>query len=1072
MKRLLVAAALAPLVFAATARAGEITGADKTTHSTSAEGDIKVDSGASVTPPTSTSSGTVAITVNSNNSVTVDGTISVTETTTGGGTNEGIADGPFANGSDRFGILVTGAGTLTADITTAAGATITVIGENSAGIAVDTSLDGSIIDNGTISATGGNANTTDVTYGLFIASGATVTGNVRIGGSISAAGANATGAALNGNIGGSLDIASNIQTIGFRQAQAPAAPSVLAGLRPDQLLIGGPAVSIGGSIAGGVNVEAPTAAAGNVAATSGGSLLSIGSSPALLIGGAQPITIGPGNNTFAVTIGGRVSGQGDYPNVNGIAIQIGGFNPLAVSSGGVAAGGNFSSVTLTGGLDITGSVDATATATTGGGVGRATAIEIGAGASVPIINVSGAVSAFGANSLTPSDPPPGAVTGILIDPGVAPDSTVLINSGAITVGVTGVAGVPGVTVSKGGIVGEATGVLDLGGGLSEIINTGNIIATITPAVANQTPATGQIHAIVVDNSAAFTLVQCTAVNAAGACTPSGNATLSPNIIGGVDFSAGTGNVTFDLWGGNVTGGGIAFGVATGNLFDIENGGLARGALTVADGGAVAINVDNGELFDTSPGNVSVSTLHVGSAGAIIFTGDVAQPNGSVFNVAGNATLDSGATVGLNLVEPVPAAETFTLIQTGPGNLSAGNISSSLVGLLPFLDNGSINATSDSVSITVSPKSPAELGLNTSETAMLPAWIRALPSDPTVAADVLSKQTQSTFIHAYRQFLPDYAGGPFENFVIAQEEVARAIADPPIKLQSDATRGWVQEIGYLNQQSDTSQVNGYKGAGFGFASGLERARGANVIGVTSVFLTTGVQDNTQPDEQALSATAFEVGAYWRYGQGQSGLNAYAAVNGGVVTLGSRRFFIDQPTSNDILAITGQLVTREAKASWLGGIVSANVGVAYQLTAGRFYMQPEAALDYVGLFQSSYQEKGGGPAFNLHIANGASSQADAIADIVLGMNFGQTIVWRPQLTFGYRAVIAGGPASTSARFNGGQSFTLNPQFNNKSGFLARVGVRASGQYADFSVDAGGQFSSANQTYNARAAARFLF
>jgi hypothetical protein len=40
------------------------------------------------------------------------------------------------------------------------------------------------------------------------------------------------------------------------------------------------------------------------------------------------------------------------------------------------------------------------------------------------------------------------------------------------------------------------------------------------------------------------------------------------------------------------------------------------------------------------------------------------------------------------------------------------------------------------------------------------------------------------------------------------------------------------------------------------------------------------------------------------------------------------------------------------------------------------------------------------------------------------------------------------------------------------LARIGMRASGQYADFSADAGGEFRNDYETYDARAAARFLF
>ena len=341
MKRLLVAAALAPLVLAAQARAGEITGADKNTHSTSAEGDIKIDSGGSVTPPTSSTTGTIAVLLNSNNSVTNDGAITVTETTTGISTNQGINTGPFANGSDRFGIQVAGSGPFTGDITTGASSSITVIGENSAGIDVETGLIGSINDGGTITITGGNANTTDISYGLLIGPGAFVTGDVAIGGAISAQGQNVTGAAIDGNVGGSIVVSSAITATGFRNATPPVQPSALAALKPDQTLIGGPALSIGASVVGGVDIDAPTAASGNVAATTGGSLTVFGSAPALLIGGASPITIGPGNNTFAVTIGGAVTAGGDYPNVSATGIQIGGVNPLAIASGGVDPAATF-----------------------------------------------------------------------------------------------------------------------------------------------------------------------------------------------------------------------------------------------------------------------------------------------------------------------------------------------------------------------------------------------------------------------------------------------------------------------------------------------------------------------------------------------------------------------------------------------------------------------------------------------------------------------------------------------------------------------------------------------------------
>jgi hypothetical protein len=83
------------------------------------------------------------------------------------------------------------------------------------------------------------------------------------------------------------------------------------------------------------------------------------------------------------------------------------------------------------------------------------------------------------------------------------------------------------------------------------------------------------------------------------------------------------------------------------------------------------------------------------------------------------------------------------------------------------------------------------------------------------------------------------------------------------------------------------------------------------------------------------------------------------------------------------------------------------------------------------------------------------------------------WRPELTIGWREVVSGGPGDTTARFiSGGPSFTLSPKFDDKGSLIARLGVRAGGQYADFSANAGGQYNSTYQVYDARAVARFLF
>jgi hypothetical protein len=1079
MKRLLVAAALAPLSFAAAAHAQTtISTATTAPLSTSSSGDVTITSSGSITPATSSSAGTTAVTIDSANSVDNEGAINVSESTTGDSTNQGVTNGPFANGSDRFGILVapsvTGAGSITVggNSTTA---TITVIGENSADIALDSGLTGSLTSAGTLSMTGGNDGTTDVSYGIVSNVGATIGGNVTIGGTVNVLGANATGVALNGGVGGQVEIDGTITATGYRSTTVPDTLAGESALTSDQLDQGGPALSIGGNVAGGISIDAPVAASGNVSATAGGTLTVFGSAPAMQVGGAAPITVGAGSDGYSITIGGTVNAEGDYQEVNAEGLQIGGVNTLAVSSGGTATLGNFSTVSLPGGIDITGTLEASAVANTTGGSGAATALELGQGASVPRITVSGTVAAVGTNDGEEGDAAPGAVTAIKIDAGVAGNTT-LNNSGSISAEVTGIAGVPGISEDAGGVIGNATAISDAGGGLSAINNSGNITASVVPVVSGETPSADSSSAIAIyeNNTGAFTLTQCVAEDSSGVCTSSGNATFAPSIVGDVDF-VGSGAATFDLWGGNVTGD-IAFGNSTGNVFDIENGGFARGSLTVADGGALAVNVNKGELFMTEPNAVSVSTLHIGSGGEVIFTGNPNDPSGpgaSAFNVSGTATLDSGAELGLALTSPLNSAETFTVITANAGNLTVGNVSNALLGQIPFLENGSITTTSTTVSITAAPKTAAELGLNPAETAMFGAFSKAFGADADVAADILSKLDRASFIHVYDQFLPDYAGGAFETLLNGQQELERTEAEAPVKLQTDAVRGWVQEIGYSNVADTTTQVNGYKGLGFGVAGGIERANGDSVVGVAASFLTTGVQDDTQPSDQALSATAFEVGAYWRKGGGgQNGIAANASVNGGLVTLGSHRYLIDETNSNDLSQTPSEIVSREAKASWLGAIVTVSGGLGYQFSAGRFFARPEVSADYTMLSTQGYREHGGGPAFDLDIAGQTSSQADAQADIVMGANFGQGVVYRPELTVGYRAVVFGGPASTVANFTGGQTFTLNPQFADKGGVLARLGLRATGQYADFSADAGGEFRNDYQTYDARAAARFLF
>ena len=131
------------------------------------------------------------------------------------------------------------------------------------------------------------------------------------------------------------------------------------------------------------------------------------------------------------------------------------------------------------------------------------------------------------------------------------------------------------------------------------------------------------------------------------------------------------------------------------------------------------------------------------------------------------------------------------------------------------------------------------------------------------------------------------------------------------------------------------------------------------------------------------------------------------------------------------------------------------------------------DYVYLYESAYTEHGGGAEMDLAVAARSSGEGTVQGDLVFGADLGGVYHWRPELTLGWREVLSGGAGNTTARFvSGGPSFTLSPQFEDKGSLIARIGLRAGGNFADFSADAGGVFRSGYETYDARAMARFLF
>ena len=1180
MKRLWVAAALAPLTFAAAQANAQALVVENGQTATVASGTtitLSADGTAAVTQNTSSAtgstnqvsnSGTLTSTGHNNvagilingaagalaGSVANVGAITLSETTNYKDTNnDGIVDtngsvaGQFATGTTRYGIQTVGS-MFQGGIATSG--TISVIGENSAGIFIGAGgISGNLSNLGTISVTGGNSGTSDVSYGIN-ALGAL--GSVNLSGTISALGQNAIGVNLAGpitgfstttttttsgvttstttNTPGAVEINATITATGYRSTTAPTVPSILALVQnqaSSELLQGGPAVAIGGNVAGGVSLDAAIAASGSgsssTAAVAGAAISSFGRAPALLIGnGSAAIQLGqyttPATTTtaaaatgYGLVLGGQITGAGIY-SLDNTGAPVGG-NGVQIGVGYINSAGLYQTtgsqqVGIYGGVDLTGAVSASGISRELTSAGAAPTVQVtGLHLGDVAINTPTSVNGFGAAlnvvgsvtaSLTAAASVSGAAsnnlaTAIQIDNGSSVPS--LYNRGNILAEIGGIAGVLN-SPASGGTAGEAVAIRDSSGSLASITNSGVILASITPIDPTQ-KVSSDSSTTAIDlsaNTTGATVTQVTDSALTGVTAAGVTTTVTPSITGDILF--GSGNSKLDIEAGVVIGG-ILFGGQNDQL--TVNSATVVGALAqsasltnrslsidvgTASGATTSILDITRPTSNTLTGaqaQISVGSIHVGSVGQLILTVDPVnttplQAQTAQMAASGTVVFDSGAKLGLNFASKLSGAETFTLISTSAGDVTLGNVVAGKSGLgdIPYLYNVALgtNANNSDVTVTVSQKTAKDLQLNAAESSAYSAIYTAFTETTgasasalgTTGAALLGADSRSSFLKVYDQFLPDYSGGPFEDMVLGQEALARAEADSPEKLETDGSRGWVQEITYYNSRSDSAEVNGYTSKGFGFAGGVEKAYGHSALGWAAAFISSSVHDLARSDGSSQGAAAVEAGAYWRTGDG--GFNFAASINGGWSFLESRRVLMQQSGTD------AATLYRLAKANWMGGVGSGSLSASYKESFGRYYIKPEALANFVMLYEEGFTEHGGGDSYDLTVNSKLNKEAIVQADMVLGASYGATTRWSPELTVGYRDVVYGGPAYTTAHFAGGTPFTLSPDYNEKGGIVARIGLRASGNYADFNASAGGVFRTGYDTYDARATARFLF
>ena len=617
---------------------------------------------------------------------------------------------------------------------------------------------------------------------------------------------------------------------------------------------------------------------------------------------------------------------------------------------------------------------------------------------------------------------------------------ILIKNGATVKTITN-AGT--LTADAASLEGNAVVIRDLSGTLSDVENSGTLLAAVgDPNAPPSDEASGA--AIAVDaqnNTTGVTFHQFQAPTPTGSTT----APAAPSTFGAILL--GSGNDTVDVEAGTVNGL-IFFGSGTDQL-TINNGASVTGAIFQTSGG-LSVNLANGTLTDGNDATLAIANLNVGAKSTLVLTINPAANNGlgsGGFLVSGDATLADGASLGVRFTSLVTQPGNFNLITvTDPANLTAGAINlDSIKANAPYLFvvNAGVDTTNGDVFVNVRQRTAAEASLIPAEAAEYNSFYNALGSDKQLEAAFLAQTTRSGFINLYDQMLPDHSGAPLLSLASGVDAVSRALADRRPIAPIGETTGWAQEINFVADKDEDNAL-GFRSHGFGMASGLETGTAIGSFGTSLAFTSSDMKSDEAQGDQNLSANMVEWGVYWR----ETGphLRTWARAAGGYAWFDSIRQFITP----------GATIVRAADSGWNGYSLSAAAGMSYEQDIGRWFVRPEITTEYFYLNENGHSESGGGgptcpspqtnpptlcggDAFDLAIGPRQGHYFTASAMMNIGGKFGVDQWLQPEIHFGWTQYISVDPGVTSAYFKSDPSDPFNLFADTLNGGGPVVGFR---------------------------------
>ncbi|QDK31494.1 autotransporter domain-containing protein [Sphingomonas sp. IC081] len=1007
-----------------TSTAGDVTVTDAGTITLSSGNAITVDSNNAVDVEGGLAlggaDGATGIAVNAGTTSTVtvgeDATIAVKEDFVPDDDNsDGYADGAIASASNRYGIHVLSGATTSGSISNAG--VITVEGLNSGGIVVDSDYVGNITNTGTIKVLGDNS------VGI---STQAVDGDITLDGTVTVVGAGAQDLVVNGDVSGSVIIEGAVsQATSFTDDDGDTLVLSRAALRT-----GAAAVEINGNVDGGIYVTAPDPDDDDDD-TGTGSITSYGTSPAIQIGGTSDITIGgvsSNSGTYSLAIDGTVSANSYYSKTNAYGVVIGG------------QGGN---VTFTDGIGVTGTLSATTYDS------EATALLINEGSSVTSLYNSGTIAAV------ISSPGEGVATAIRDLSGTL---TTINNTGYISA-----TGSSTDTLTAIDLSANTTGVT-----VNQYLNDDDAETSAEYLEDNDTDTDPTVYASIKGNillgSGNDTLSASTGTIIGDTYFGAGDDTfsLSGNAAYTGDLYFGTGTATASLAGTSTFTGNMDFAGETGTL-TLSDSSVYSGTFSDADNLAVTVN-SGAKLTANDTDTSSFGTLTVASGGSLgVYVED---GKSSLFTVT-NATLEDGAKVTATVSDLGTAEGTYTVLTADNLNVE-GSLDSTDTDL-PFIYNGDVTSDANNIYLTIERKTTDELGLTKSEASGWNAIYQTAQNDDEITESLLQVEDSATLQKQVSALLPDHAGGIFDAVTTADRLVARHLSDETTMFDISDVGGWLEPL-YWRNSKDAGSTAGYKSSGWGISAGFERHLDIGYVGVSYAWLQGNVKDNGGSGN--LDVGQHDFGVFWRTASGP--LMAWARLGASRISIDSTRTYTGTIDDTDF--------TYDADGKWNGWLLSGLAGASYKFQMSRrLFLKPKLELEQYWLKENGYSETADSDAMALTVASRTSKETTVTPTLTASYSLGSISPdWHP-LTFqfeaGRREILAGNLGSTTAYFNGGdsydagESFTITPE-SLKGAWIGEAAVLAGGYDFTWKIAARTEQSSTNTSYSLRASLSVAF